>query len=122
MSHMQGKVCVITGGTGSIGRASALALATQGATVVMLGRSRERGEQARAEIAQESGNDKIELVVVDLAVQADVRRAAAEFLEKHAKIHVLVNNTAVMLPTREVTVDGIEKMFATNYLSHFLFR
>ncbi|WP_155058304.1 SDR family NAD(P)-dependent oxidoreductase [Streptomyces blattellae] len=120
MSEMQGRVCVITGGTGGIGRATALALAKQGATVVVLGRSRERGERARAEIAQESGNDKVELVIADLAAQDDVRRAAAELLQRHAKIHVLVNNAAVMLPKREVTGDGIEKMFATNYLSHFL--
>jgi NAD(P)-dependent dehydrogenase (short-subunit alcohol dehydrogenase family) len=55
MSQMQGRVCAITGGTAGIGRATALALAKLGATVVILGRSRERGEQARAEIAKESG-------------------------------------------------------------------
>ncbi|WP_437815677.1 SDR family NAD(P)-dependent oxidoreductase [Sorangium sp. So ce1078] len=55
MSDMQGRVCVITGGTAGIGRATALALAKLGATVVILGRSRERGEQARAELAEESG-------------------------------------------------------------------
>ncbi len=111
---------MITGGTAGIGRATAFALAKLGATVVILGRSRERGEQARAKIAKESGNNKIEFVVANLAVQADVRRAAAELLKNHEKIHVLINNAAAFLPKREVTVDGIEKMFATNYLSHFL--
>ncbi|MEZ4726990.1 MAG: SDR family oxidoreductase [Caldilineaceae bacterium] len=120
MNQMLGKVCIITGGTAGIGRATALALAKQDATVIGLGRSRARGEQARTEIAKESGNDKIEFVVVDLAVQADVRRAAAKLLAKYTNIHVLINNAAVMLSKREVTVDGIEKMFATNYLSHFL--
>lgn len=120
MSSMQGKVCIITGGSAGIGRATALALAKQGATVVILGRSRQRGEQARTEIARESGNDKIELVLADLAVQADVRRAAAEILQKHIEIHVLINNAAVLLPRRELSIDGIEKMFATNYLSHYL--
>lgn len=120
MGQMQGRVCVITGGNAGIGRATAVALAERGATVVILCRSRERGERARAEIATESGNDRVELVVADLAVQDEVRLAAAELLRRHAKIHVVINNAAVLLPKREVTVDGIEKTFATNYLSHFL--
>jgi len=120
MNEMQGRVCVITGGTAGIGRATAVALAKLGASVVVLGRSRERGKHARAEIARESGNDKIAFVSVDLAVQADVRRAAAEVLAAHPKIHVLINNAAVLLPKREITVDGVERMFATNYLAHFL--
>lgn len=120
MNQMQGRVCVVTGGSRGIGFATALALAKQGATVIILCRSRASGEKARTEIAQESGNDKIDLVIADLAVQADVRRAATELLQNHEKIHVLINNAAVMLPKREVTKDGIEKMFATIYLSHFL--
>ncbi|UII29596.1 SDR family oxidoreductase [Fulvivirga ulvae] len=120
MDQMHGKVCVITGGSSGIGRATSLALAKKGATVVILTRSRERGEQAQVEITRESGNDKVEIVIADLAVQADVRRAAAELLQNYPEIHVLINNAAVMLATRELTVDGIEKMFATNYLSHFL--
>lgn len=120
MNEMNGRVCVITGGTAGIGRATALALAKLGAAVVILGRSRELGEQARAAIANESGNDRIEFVGMDLAIQADVRRAAAAISEAHAKIHVLINNAAVLLSRREITVDGIERMFATNYLGHFL--
>lgn len=120
MTEMQDRVCVITGGTAGIGRATAVALAKLGASVVVLGRSRERGEQARADIARETGNDRITFVSIDLGVQADVRRAATEILEAHPKIHVLINNAAVLLPKRELTVDGVERMFATNYLGHFL--
>jgi NAD(P)-dependent dehydrogenase (short-subunit alcohol dehydrogenase family) len=117
---MGGRVVVITGSNTGIGRGTAEALAAKGATIVMVCRSKERGEQARAEIAALTKNEKIELVVADLSVQADVRRAAAEILAKHSKIHVLINNAAVFLPKREETVDGLEKTFATNYLGHFM--
>jgi NAD(P)-dependent dehydrogenase (short-subunit alcohol dehydrogenase family) len=117
---MKDRVCVITGGNGGIGRATALELARRGATVVLICRSRERGEAAQRAIQTETKNDAVELVIADLASLADVRRAAAEIVARHPKIHVLINNAAVFLPKREVTADGFEKTFATNYLSHFL--
>lgn len=117
---MTGRVCVITGANTGIGRATAEELAKKGATVVMICRSHERGEQGRLEIVAATRNEQVELVVADLSIQAEVRRAAAEILARHPKIHVLINNAGVFLPTREETVDGLEKTFATNYLSHFL--
>ena len=114
------KVCVVTGANTGIGRATADHLAREGATVVMICRSKERGEKARSEIAAASGNSKVELVIADLAEMKDVRRAAEEIKSRHSKIHVLMNNAAVFLPKRETTSDGLEKTFATNYLSHFL--
>lgn len=117
---MNGKVCVVTGANGGIGRETAKELARRGAIVVMICRSKERGEEAQRAVVQETGNPHVELVLCDLASQQQVRRAAADILAKHPKIHVLVNNAAVFLPKREETEDGIEKTFATNYLSHFL--
>jgi NAD(P)-dependent dehydrogenase (short-subunit alcohol dehydrogenase family) len=117
---MQGRVCVITGGNAGIGRATAEELARRGATVVLVCRSRERGEAAQREIREATKNQSIELVVADLSSLAEVRRAAAEIAKAQPKIHVLINNAAVFLPKREVSPDGFEKTFATNYLSHFL--
>ena len=117
---MQGKTVVITGANSGIGRATAEALAKMGATVVMICRSRERGEAARNEIIAATKNQNVELVVADLSSMAEVAQAAAKVKSTHPKIHVLINNAAVFLPKREVTADGLEKTFATNYLSHFL--
>jgi len=117
---MKDRVCVITGGNAGIGRATAEALAKQGANLVLICRSKERGEAAQRELRESTKNQNVELVIADLASFADVRRAAAEILAKHPKIHVLINNAAVFLPKREVTADGFEKTFQTNYLSHFL--
>src|SRR5581483_11232525 len=120
MRAMSERVSVVTGANGGIGRATAAELARRGDTVVMICRSKERGEAARDAIRAETKNDRVELVLCDLSSMAQVRRAAADILAKHPKIQVLVNNAAVFLPKREVTEDGIEKTFATNYLSHFL--
>ena len=117
---MKGKICLITGGNSGIGKATAIELAKKGATVVLLCRSAERGQQAVQEIVQRSGNPNVELILADLALQRSVRQAADEFKSKHDKLDVLINNAAVFLPKRSETEDGIETTFATNYLSHFL--
>lgn len=120
MSDMAGKTVVITGANTGIGRVTAEELARRGAEVTMICRSKERGEAACAEIRAATKNEKVGLIVADLAELNDVRRAAVEVKQRHPKVHVLINNAAVFLPNREVTSDGYEKTLATNYLSHFL--
>jgi NAD(P)-dependent dehydrogenase (short-subunit alcohol dehydrogenase family) len=117
---MENKIVLITGGNAGIGKATAIGIAKTGATVIIACRSKERGEQAVAEIKKASGNDKIDLLLVDLSSQKSVRAAAAEFKSRYNQLHVLINNAGVFLGKREETEDGLEKTFATNYLSHFL--
>ncbi|RMD99299.1 MAG: SDR family NAD(P)-dependent oxidoreductase, partial [Deltaproteobacteria bacterium] len=74
---MEGRVCVVTGGNAGIGRATALGLARMGASVAIIGRSRERGEAAAAEIRRETGNLDVSFLLADLADQAAIRRVAA---------------------------------------------
>lgn len=117
---MKNKICLITGGNSGIGKATALELAKMGATVVILCRSREKGQEAVKDIISQSGNHNVHLLIADLASQQQVRLAADQFKEKFNKLDVLINNAAVFLPKRSETEDGIETTFATNYLSHFL--
>jgi NAD(P)-dependent dehydrogenase (short-subunit alcohol dehydrogenase family) len=114
---VEGNVCVVTGASGAVGRATVAELARRGATVVMLCRTREHGERAREELGF---GDRLEVVQADLASQADVRRAAGEIAARHPQLHALVNNAGIMLRHREETADGVERTFATNYLGHFL--
>jgi len=124
LSSMFGKTCVITGANTGIGKAAAEALAALGAHVVMVCRNREKGEEARAEIAaaaQKSGRrGGVELIIADLSSQAEIRAAARDILTAHPKIDVLVNNAGLALKQRELTVDGIERTFAVNYLAYFM--
>lgn len=117
---MRGRVCVVTGANGGIGKATALALAARGATVALVCRRAEAGQAARDEIARATGNEDVHLVLADLSAQAQVRRAAAELLDRVGRIHVLVNNAALYTRHRTVTVDGIEAQWAVNHLAPFL--
>jgi NAD(P)-dependent dehydrogenase (short-subunit alcohol dehydrogenase family) len=117
---MQDKVCLITGAGSGIGKATAVGLARMGATVVMVARDRDRGEEARVEIAAATGNKKVDLMVADLSSQAQVRRLAQEVRTHHAHLHVLINNAGIARTRRTQTVDGVETTFAVNYLAPFL--
>jgi NAD(P)-dependent dehydrogenase (short-subunit alcohol dehydrogenase family) len=117
---MDGGVCMITGASSGIGKATALGLARLGATVVMVARDRARGEAAQTEIKAGSGNQNVGLLLADLSSQAEVRRLAEEFRSHYSRLHVLINNAGVAPSQRQVTVDGIETIFAVNYLAPFL--
>jgi NAD(P)-dependent dehydrogenase (short-subunit alcohol dehydrogenase family) len=117
---MEGKVVLITGGTSGIGKAAATALAAMGAEVVVTGRNRERGEAAVAEIRRASASEKVSLMLADLAVQAEVRKLADDFRERHDRLDVLVNNAGLIQSRRTETPDGIELTLAVNHLAPFL--
>lgn len=114
------KVCLITGGTSGIGRATALGLARQGAHVVIVGRDRERGAAAVDQIKQQSRNDQIDLVLADLSSQASIRQLADQVLERYERLHVLLNNAGAIYTQRGTSVDGIERTFALDHLAYFL--
>jgi NAD(P)-dependent dehydrogenase (short-subunit alcohol dehydrogenase family) len=117
---MKGKVCLVTGANAGIGQATALGLAQLGATVIMVCRSRERGEAARAEIQAQSGNDKVDVLLADLSSQAEIRRLAVEIEARYADLHVLINNAAIIPQQRRETAEHLEMQFAVNHLAYFL--
>ena len=116
---MGGKVALVTGGTSGIGKATAMALSAMGADVVVVGRDRERGEKAVAEIRARTGG-RVDLALADLSTQAGVREIAEEFRRRYDRLDVLVNNAGLVQSTRTETVDGLETTFATNHLAPFL--
>jgi NAD(P)-dependent dehydrogenase (short-subunit alcohol dehydrogenase family) len=120
VADMTGKTVVVTGGNSGIGKETAVALARAGAKVVITARDATRGEEAVSEIRRRSGNDRVDLVVFDLADMASVRDGAGQILAACDRIDVLVNNAGVVLSDRRETRDGLEATFATNHLGHFL--
>ena len=113
-------VAVVTGASGGIGRWIALGLARAGRHVVLVARSRERGEAARNWIAEQAPGASTELVVADLSLLAEVRAAAETIRARHPRIALLVNNAGVYRPRREVTMEGQERVLAVNHLAPFV--
>ncbi|HEV3052761.1 MAG TPA: SDR family NAD(P)-dependent oxidoreductase, partial [Longimicrobium sp.] len=116
-ARLDGKVALVTGGTGGIGRETALGLARLGATVVVVGRDAARGEAAVEAIRRESGNDDVRLMTADLSSLDEVRGLAARFAAAHDRLDILVNNAAGMYAERGETADGFERTLAMTHLS-----
>ena len=117
---MGGKTVLVTGGTGGIGRAAAIGLASMGARVGITGRDRVRAERAAAAISDESGSSAVDIFVADMSSQAEVRRLAAEVLATYRRLDVLLNNVGGFWSHRHMTADGLERTFALNHLAPFL--
>jgi NAD(P)-dependent dehydrogenase (short-subunit alcohol dehydrogenase family) len=117
---MNGKICLVTGGTNGIGKATAQALAQMGATVVIVGRNASKTAQLVEEIRLASGNKNVDSLLADLSSQKQVNRLANEFKSEHSHLHVLINNAGGFFMQRQLSIDGIEMTFALNHLASFL--
>ena len=95
-------------------------MAGVGARVVVVCRDESRGKAARSLIVSQSGSQSVDLVLADLSSLASVRNLASQIDANYPRLDVLVNNAAIFTSKRSVTQDGLELMFATNYLGHFL--
>jgi NAD(P)-dependent dehydrogenase (short-subunit alcohol dehydrogenase family) len=117
-----GRRAVITGSNSGIGFEAALALARKGAELILPARTQAKADEAVARILEQVPNAQLHPEILDLAVQASVHAFANRVIERFPgqSLDLLINNAGVMaLPTREVTEDGFERQFATNYLGPF---
>lgn len=116
MDQQNDQTVVITGGTGGIGFHSALGIAQTGARVLVTGRNRERGEEARARLIEESGHDHVDFVTGDLSSTEGIDALAEALMERAPRIHVLVNNAGYLGNEPRTSPDGLEMHFAVNVL------
>jgi NAD(P)-dependent dehydrogenase (short-subunit alcohol dehydrogenase family) len=117
---MAGKSVLVTGGTGGIGKATAIGLAALGARVGITGRDPARTGAAAAGIRGMQGSPAVDAFAADMSVQAGVRRLAAQVLDTYPRLDVLVNNVGGFWAHPHVTADGLERTFALNHLAPFL--
>ena len=119
---MDGKVVLITGANSGIGKEAAIELARRGATVLITARNELRGGKALAEVRRRArvGDDRVQLVPLDLGKFRSVRECAAAVLEGYDRLDVLACNAGAILSDRRVTEEGFEMTFGANHLGHFL--
>jgi NAD(P)-dependent dehydrogenase (short-subunit alcohol dehydrogenase family) len=118
----QGRRVVITGANSGIGWAAALELARAGAEIILPARTEAKADGAIARIRAQVPGAKLVPEILDLADLRSVHAFAHRVVEMYPgrSLDLLINNAGVMaIPTRELTVDGFERQFATNYLGPF---
>ena len=116
---MEQPICLITGATEGVGKATAVALAKKGFRVVLAARNAAKAEALARELTA-LGDGVADHIVADLASLRQTRALAATFSRRYPRLDVLINNAGVFLPTRTETEDGFETTYQINYLSHFL--
>jgi NAD(P)-dependent dehydrogenase (short-subunit alcohol dehydrogenase family) len=119
MVSAAGKICLVTGATSGTGYVTALELAWSGATVVVLARNAQKAARTRDEIIATTGNTHVDTLICDLSEMAQVRHAAEEFKERFRTLDILINNAGGVVKPPRRTSEGLEAMFAGNYLGHF---
>ena len=118
--NIGGKTVLVTGATSGIGLEASVALARQGARVVMVGRDRAKTELAAVAITARAGVKPEAQLLCDFSSQASIRALAGQVLERFERVDVLVNNAGGVNKTRRLSADGIEATFAVNHLGYFL--
>jgi len=116
-----GKVVVVTGATGGIGREIAFGLIRHGATVLIGARNAQRGAATRTAIVGEVDcAERVHVLPLDVADLTSVRAFAAEIRVRFQTVHVLVNNAGAWFTERRESRDGIELTLATNVVGPHL--
>src|SRR5690606_10732238 len=115
------KRVLITGATSGIGKVAAMALAHQGAHVIIHGRNADKANSVRSRIKSVVPDAEVDVVLADLTRKPSVVAMAEEIDRRFDRIDVLINNAGgVMNRQREETVDGWEKTIALNVLAPFM--
>lgn len=119
IDEQAGKTVLITGANSGTGFETAREFAGKNATVIMAVRNLEKGNDAAAKIKKDFPKSDLTVMKLDLSSLASVRKFAADFIGKHEKLDILINNAGVMVPPYTKTKDGFELQFGTNHLGHF---
>jgi len=120
MGHLDGKIALVTGSSRSIGKAIAIALAKEGASLVLAARTAE-GLNATARVIKSLGRD-VEVVPTDVKVEAQIDNLFKKTMERFGRLDILVNNSGVFdaAPIDKVSTENWDNVIATNLRAPFL--
>lgn len=119
LDDCKGKLVVITGATSGIGYAAAKKFASKGADLICINRNKERSEALKHEI-ESAYKVKCDYILADFSILDDTYKAAQSLLEIEKPIDIIIHNAGIYLTKRQITSNGIEKVFMVNYLSSFI--
>ena len=114
---LAGKLAWITGAGSGIGAAAAIALASEGAIVVLSGRTR-----SKLEAVADGIGDRAHVIPCDVSVASEVEETAAVILARFGRIDILVNNAGLNIPDRDWTrlsPTGVDAVIGANLSSAF---
>ena len=115
------KLAIITGADGCMGSEIARAVALKGYRVIMACKNLNRARQKRQWIIDESGNDDVEIIPIDLASLKSVKDFANTILQRDEPVALLMNNSGILEQEgRTITEDGLERTVSVNYVGHYL--
>ncbi|MGM9697098.1 MAG: SDR family NAD(P)-dependent oxidoreductase [Prevotella sp.] len=115
------KLAIITGADGCMGSEIARAVALKGYRVIMACKNLSRAKLKRQWIIDESGNDDVEIIPIDLASLKSVKDFANTILQRDETVALLMNNSGILEQEgRTITEDGLERTVSVNYVGHYL--
>ena len=123
LPDQQGKVFIVTGGSGGVGKELVSILYQHNAKVYVLARSESKSNEAMAEIRKRHPSSKGELIFLSLQLHdlTTIKATAQAFLERESRLDVVWNNAGVMIPPQgSKTAQGWELQLGVNVLAHWL--
>ncbi|XP_018609723.1 retinol dehydrogenase 12 isoform X2 [Scleropages formosus] len=119
-ARLDDKTVIITGANTGIGKETARDLAHRGARLILACRDAEKAEAAKKEITEDSGNQNVVVMKLDLSDTKSIRDFAELINKEEKQINILINNAGIMMCPYSKTADGFEMQFGVNHLGHFL--
>lgn len=117
---MNNKICLITGATSGIGKATAIELAEGNFDLILIGRSQEKCEKITKRIQRKYNQIKVKYYVADISLVSSVKKVCEEIRKDFNRIDVIINNAGARFLEHKLTSEGIELTLATNHLGHFV--
>lgn len=114
------KLAIITGADGGMGYEETKAVAEQGFHTIMACYCPKTAEEKRKKLVEETGNNNIEVIGIDLANLSSVKAFAEKVKGRFAHLDLLMNNAGTMETGRHMTVDGLERTVSVNYVGPYL--